>query len=763
MKDMSLKNKLILNKIFQLAWLSFGVSSLLALIKIKVSQAGFYYASNDVNIQSWWGLVGSKLAITWLYWFGGAAYILIFSMIIYWLPKIFNFSWRLSLDRVFGVINLVFASLIFCQMYQIGSYGNLPGGGKLGVWLFSKFALPILIWKTLALGLMLSGLVLYSRLCFIEFAFYILRFLQLTCSPILQKTVNKVRFLKKWHQPVAPKNVNSNLQRSVLEHEYAEVLADLDQNVHQDLFWEYYFAKSSQEVMAAKLDVNNLQVDSKVESVEFNDPRNNVAKKTAKIVLPEIEPAPKTSTNEQKNVLDMLEQQSHVLVNKLKRFGVLGSVTAIKPGPVITLFEFMPAEDAKISRIIALENDLALALQTASLRIIAPVPGKPVVGFEVANQIRQSVMLSEVLQDKRFVKFVENIKKQQFEKLDFQIPIAIGKDTIGENVLIDLVKTPHLLVAGSTGSGKSVALNSILVSMLCANPPQRLRLILIDPKRLEFARYAEMGHLLFPIISDAKRTLLTLRWVVKEMERRYEQMARAGVRNMADYNVYLKNEQLQTSQNLELLPYIVIVIDELADLMMTAGKDVEDLIIRIAQMARAAGIHMIVATQRPSVDVVTGLIKVNFPSRISFRVASKADSRTILDSNGADTLLGSGDMLMLDAQSAALKRAHGAYVTDQQVNEVVKFILNNYPTNYLNLDDMQFACASENMLEEDALLGDVLSFLKECDEVSISLLQRRFRIGYNRSARIMDMLESYGYVLTLDNGKMRKVMKDRLD
>ena len=205
------------------------------------------------------------------------------------------------------------------------------------------------------------------------------------------------------------------------------------------------------------------------------------------------------------------------------------------------------------------------------------------------------------------------------------------------------------------------------------------------------------------------------------------------------------------------------MIDELADLMMTSGKDVEDLIIRIAQMARAAGIHMIVATQRPSVDVVTGLIKVNFPSRISFRVASKADSRTILDSNGADTLLGSGDMLMLDAQSAALKRAHGAYVTDAQVNEVVKFILNHYQTNYLNLDEMQFAGANENLLEEDTLLNDVLGFLKECDEVSISLLQRRFRIGYNRSARIMDMLESYGYVLTLDNGKMRKVIKDRLD
>lgn len=747
---MLLKNKLTLNKFFELSWAAFGISSLLALINlsIKKNQIGFYYASNITYNQNWWELLCAKLALTWLYWLGGTAYFLIVNLIIYWAAKFFNFNWQFAWDRVIGLLTLMLASTIFCQMYQVGSYSNFPGGGLLGVWLFTHLILPTLIWKSLAIGLMLSGLILYSRLCFLEFAIYILHKFKLMCLPILQKLMPKCSYFKKWQASEdLPRYLNSDLQISVLEHEYAEVLADLDKNVYQDLFWESYFSKSSQ--IASIQPIENLTA--------------KIAKKMPKVALPEIEFVSKPISSEQKDAQEVVEQQSQVLINKLKRFGVLGSVTAIKPGPVITLFEFTPAEDAKISRIIALENDLALALQTASLRIIAPIPGKPVVGFEVANQFRQSVMLSEVLQDKKFVKFVENIKKQQLEKLDFQIPIAIGKDTIGENVLIDLVKTPHLLVAGSTGSGKSVALNSILVSMLCANPPHRLKLILIDPKRLEFARYADIAHLLFPIISDAKKTLLTLRWVVKEMERRYEQMACAGVRNMADYNLYLKSEQLTADKELEALPYIVVVIDELADLMMTAGKDVEDLIIRIAQMARAAGIHMIVATQRPSVDVVTGLIKVNFPSRISFRVASKADSRTILDSNGADTLLGSGDMLMLEAQSATLKRAHGAYVTDQQVNEVVRFILNHYTTNYLNLDDMQFACASENMLEEDALIGDVISFLKDCDEVSISLLQRRFRIGYNRSARIMDMLESYGYVLTLDNGKMRKVIKDRLD
>jgi S-DNA-T family DNA segregation ATPase FtsK/SpoIIIE len=449
---------------------------------------------------------------------------------------------------------------------------------------------------------------------------------------------------------------------------------------------------------------------------------------------------------------------SETLINKLKRFGIGGKITAVKPGPVVTLFEFAPAEDAKISRILALENDLALALQTKSIRIIAPVPGKAVVGFEVANPVRESVLLSDVLQDFKFTKFVASVQQGQSQDLPYQIPIALGKDTVGGNLIIDLVKTPHLLVAGSTGSGKSVALNSVLVSLLCANPPARLRLILVDPKQLEFAKYAGMGHLLFPIASDAKKVLVILRWVVREMERRYAQMATVGVRNLADYNEYLL---AQPQAELEQLPYIVLVIDELADLMMTSGKEVEDLIIRIAQMARAAGIHLIVATQRPSVDVVTGLIKVNFPSRIAFRVASKADSRTILDANGADTLLGSGDMLFLSSQSASLSRAHGAYVSDREVQEVVNFVKQHYPTNYLNLDQ-SVNTVLDDLLAQDALLTDVLGFLKEHEEVSVSLLQRRFRIGYNRSARIMDLLEDGGYVLPLEGGKLRKVIKDRL-
>jgi DNA segregation ATPase FtsK/SpoIIIE-like protein len=752
---MFIKKQVLFNKINQFCLTLFSLLSMYALLQFSANHNYLlYYDSAAVLQHSWLSIFLSQLALAWLYWLGGAAYIAVFSLVIYTVPKLLLKDWSYALDRFLGVLSIFFASNLLCQLYSIGNYANLPGGGRLGVFLFNFLALPFPVYLAAAYGLLLAGIILYTRLNFIWISSYVILLFDYCFADLWQKLM-----LRFYPEQQATFSNPLDLQKTVLEHEYQELLLDLEEQAPSDQFWSSYLTQSpltQSPSLQADLDLN--QVANL--SLETNHTNSNPAKAfdpITKTELPTLQQAKKASAVEQKSSLEILELQANVLISKLKRFHILGQVTAIKPGPVITLFEFTPAEDAKISKIISLEHDLALALQTASLRIIAPVPGKAVVGFEVANSVRESVMLSDVLQDARLVSFIDKIKSGQFDQLAFQIPMAIGKDTIGDNVIIDLVRSPHLLVAGSTGSGKSVALNSILVSMLCANPPERLRLILIDPKRLEFARYANIGHLLFPIVSDAKTTLITLRWVIQEMERRYQQMAKVGVRNMADYNQYLNKQGLA-----EFLPYIVIVIDELADLMMTAGRDVEDLIIRIAQMARAAGIHMIVATQRPSVDVVTGLIKVNFPSRISFRVATKADSRTILDTNGADTLLGAGDMLILDAQSAILKRAHGAYVTDTQVQDVVQFILNHYPTNYLNLNEMQFSTAFENEFDQDDLLDDVISFLKECEEVSISLLQRRFRIGYNRSAKIMDILQAQGYVLTSEHSKLRKVLKDRL-
>jgi DNA segregation ATPase FtsK/SpoIIIE and related proteins len=436
-----------------------------------------------------------------------------------------------------------------------------------------------------------------------------------------------------------------------------------------------------------------------------------------------------------------LEKRAHILEEKLERFGVYGKVISIKNGPVVTLFEYQPQIDTKLSKILALEDDLALALQALSIRIIAPIPGRAVVGFEVSNRDRKDVLLAKI---------VQSVDYQNFSGA---LPLILGEDTIGANVIVDLAKMPHLLVAGSTGSGKSVALNAMLISLLCRRTPEELKLILIDPKRLEFAPYADIAHLLFPIITDPKRSGPILRWVVKQMELRYEKMAQYGSRNMHDYNAIAKKN------NEERFPFIVVVIDELSDLMMTVGREIEDLITRITQMARAAGIHMIVATQRPSVDVITGLIKVNFPSRISFRVTSKVDSRTIIDCGGADKLLGRGDMLFLDSTSAQLRRVHGAYVSDREIEEVIKHIRAEQPAEYLDLSKELTDTVADMSQEDEQLYNQVLTYLDDIEEISISSLQRKFHIGYNRSARIIDMLESQGLIMPADGGKTRRIIR----
>jgi DNA segregation ATPase FtsK/SpoIIIE-like protein len=442
------------------------------------------------------------------------------------------------------------------------------------------------------------------------------------------------------------------------------------------------------------------------------------------------------------NIEKELQERAQVLQDKLKRFGVNGEVVAIKRGPVVTVFEYQPDIDTKLSKIIVLEDDLAMALQAMSIRIIAPIPGRSVVGFEVSNTTRHDVLFSQITRSAAYTQFSGSL------------PLVLGKDTIGDAVVVDLARMPHLLIAGSTGSGKSVALNAVLISLLCKLSPDDLKLILIDPKRLEFAAFTDIPHLLFPIVTSPVYAAPVLRWVVQEMEDRYEKMAQCGARNISDYN-----SRIIASENSKALPYIVVVIDELADLMITAGRDIEDLITRITQMARAAGIHMIVATQRPSVDVITGLIKANFPSRISFRVASRIDSRTILDTMGADRLLGRGDMLFLDASTSQLKRVHGAYVSDKEIEQVADHIRQQRKVEYLDMQQVTGLQGQDGATIDDVLYKDVREFLDEIDEVSISLLQRKFRIGYNRSARIIEMLEAQGLIMPQDGGKTRKVIR----
>ena len=441
------------------------------------------------------------------------------------------------------------------------------------------------------------------------------------------------------------------------------------------------------------------------------------------------------------------------LAEKCKEFNVTGQIKHICPGPVVTTYEFKPDPGVKYSRVVSLVDDLCLALKAESIRIDR-MPGKPHVGIEVPNPRRETIFLREVIESRAF--------RESASKLT----IALGKTIDGLNYVADLAKMPHLLIAGTTGSGKSVGVNSLIVSILYRARPDEVKFILIDPKRLELGLYEDIPHLAAPIIVDPKLASRSLKWAVGEMERRYRDLAGWGVRNIDGYNTEIMRRNLvkeydDNGDPWKPLPYIVIIIDELADLMMTSGREVEESITRLAQMARAVGIHLVLATQRPSVDVITGLIKANFPSRISFRVSSKIDSRTIIDTNGAEQLLGRGDMLFLPPGTSRLIRVHGAYIDEQEIGKIVSHIKSQGPPAY----DETITQSEEEALgleategEHDELFEEALRICVEMKRASTSVLQRRLRIGYGRAAAILDIMEREGLIGAADGSRPRPVL-----
>jgi S-DNA-T family DNA segregation ATPase FtsK/SpoIIIE len=451
-----------------------------------------------------------------------------------------------------------------------------------------------------------------------------------------------------------------------------------------------------------------------------------------------------------------LQERAEILRQKLDEFGVGGQVTQINPGPVVTTFEFRPEAGVKLSRITNLGEDLCLGLKAESI-LIERIPGKSTVGIEVPNVHRETIALREI------------IESQEFAASHSKLTVSLGKDLIGRMRVADLSQMPHLLIAGSTGSGKSVALNSMIISMLYKANAEEVKFILIDPKRLELGLYENIPHLFTPIVTDPKLAANALRNATREMERRLKVLAEAGVRNLAQYNKLFENDNApaafsEDGEEAAPLPYIIIVIDELADLMLIDTPNVEESITRLAQMARAVGIHLILATQRPSVDVITGLIKANFPARISFRVATKVDSRTILDANGAEALLGKGDMLYLPAGSARLHRVHGPLVTESEIVHVCDFWrAQGRPElreEFLKFPKEGERDAAEDQVEaDDELYDDAVRIVCEQGKASTSTLQRRLRIGYGRAARLLDIMEQEGIVGPPDGPKPRELRK----
>ncbi|MDG5480054.1 DNA translocase FtsK [Staphylococcus xylosus] len=441
-----------------------------------------------------------------------------------------------------------------------------------------------------------------------------------------------------------------------------------------------------------------------------------------------------------------VQKKGQLLETTLKNFGVDARVTQIKIGPAVTQYEIQPAQGVKVSKIVNLHNDIALALAAKDIRIEAPIPGRSAVGIEVPNDKISLVSLKEVLDEKFPAK----------NKLE----VGLGRDISGEPITVELNKMPHMLVAGSTGSGKSVCINGIITSILLNAKPHEVKLMLIDPKMVELNIYNGIPHLLIPVVTNPHKASQALEKVVAEMERRYDLFQHSSTRNIEGYNEAIRRQNAELEEKQSELPYIVVIVDELADLMMVAGKEVENAIQRITQMARAAGIHLIIATQRPSVDVITGLIKNNIPSRIAFAVSSQIDSRTIIDSSGADKLLGKGDMLYVANGGSTRTRVQGAFLSDQEVQDVVNYVVEQQKANYVKEMEPDAPVDKSEMKSEDALYDEAYLFVLEQQKASTSLLQRQFRIGYNRASRLMDDLERNQVIGPQKGSKPRQILVD---
>lgn len=490
-------------------------------------------------------------------------------------------------------------------------------------------------------------------------------------------------------------------------------------------------------VLAKEIAINQALL-AEIEQGDFENPKD--------FILPPLDFLANPDEKKQEIDESEIDKKIYDLLEKLRRFKIGGDVISTYTGPVVTTFEFRPSADVKVSRILNLQDDLAMALKARSIRIQAPIPGKDVVGIEVPNEETQTIYLKEILQSEVF----RNSKSP--------LTIALGKDIVGNAFVTDLKKLPHLLIAGTTGSGKSVGINAMLLSLLYRNSPKTLRLMMIDPKMLEFSIYNDIPHLLTPVITDPKKAVNALSNMVAEMERRYRLMAEAKTKNIENYN-----EKVRLSGEAEELPFIVVIIDELADLMMTAGKDVEFYIGRLAQMARASGIHLIVATQRPSVDVVTGLIKANLPSRISYKVGQKIDSKVILDAMGAESLLGRGDCLFTPPGTSNIVRLHAPFASEFEIEKIVDFLkeqqLAEYDDSFLK-DEQSSGVTANGEIEGglDELFEEAKRVILEDKKTSISYLQRRLKIGYNRAANIIEQLSQMGILSEPDSKGQREIL-----
>ena len=591
------------------------------------------------------------------------------------------------------------------------------GGGMIGAifsalftWLFSIKGTRIVTW-----GLIVCGIIMFTGMSIVD---------------AVKAIASKIKI-----QRIKEKEKKDKKEIKAIEEHYEndnkKVISSVDDLIQ----------KTPEETPVA-------EIKEEVKEVEEMD--------TKGYVYPSINLLNKPSKNKNSESKETINHNVDVLHQVFKDFGLEGRVVAINPGPAVTQYEMEIKSGTRLSKISSIHSEIALALAAKDVRIQAPIPGKSTIGIEIPNKVTSMVTVREIL---------EQIPKS---KADSKLMVTLGRDIMGRPQYCEINKTPHLLVAGSTGSGKSVCINSIIVSILMRAKPDEVKLVLVDPKKVELSMYNGVPHLLAPVVTDPKKANIALKKIVVEMEHRYDMFSNTSTKNIAGYNAYIdkKNEALPEEEKIRKLPYIVVIIDELADLMLVAAKEVEDSIMRITQMARAAGIHLIVATQRPSTDVITGVVKANIPSRISFAVSSSIDSRTILDMTGAEKLLGKGDMLFLPQGENTPIRIQGTFIDDDEIKRVVDYTIKQQIARYdetLLMDDEEMHATSmvdpkEKDATEEPLYNEIVEFVVTSGKASASLLQRRFRLGYNRAARAIDLLEERGIIGPSNGSKPREVL-----
>lgn len=725
---------------------------IIALVTYNKTDLGWSSATSATHSANAAGAIGAWCADFSLMFFGYMAYIFPLLIIVAGLLVLKADASKMTATRLIWILPLLGLSLVIvsgCGLLDISFNArpnNLPGpsGGIIGYllafWLLKK--LSVLSCALLLAAVFMIGVTISTGMSWIKFFEFIGRY-AIYGAHRLGKYLHGLLTQIRQEAPI-------RLQEPVLSMKARVPVI--------------------KEPKSISLQPEILKMDFNVKK-EAANPRTLLRKTANSDKLPDLallEPAP-ASDPKRHYSKTALETLSREVEERLLDFDVTVKVVAVCPGPIITRFEMTLAPGVKVSKITGLAKDLARSLSVTSVRVVEVIPGKAVVGLEIPNKYREIVKLRDVLES------------TQYQEKEEPLTIALGKDISGTPVVVGLDKMPHLLVAGTTGSGKSVGVNAMLLSLLYKATPADLRLILIDPKMLELSIYEGIGHLLTPVVTDMNDAANALRWCVAEMERRYQVMAAVGVRNLAGFNSKVAQASAAgkplldplwdektadgPASKLDKLPYIVVIIDEFADMMMVVGKKVEELIARIAQKARAAGIHMILATQRPSVDVITGLIKANVPTRIAFQVSSRIDSRTILDQQGAEQLLGYGDMLYLAPGTGIPVRVHGAFVSDEEVHAVVQALKQNCPTPEYIIDMANSAAlavpgidATGELGEKDPLYDEAVAIVTETRKASISYLQRRLKIGYNRSARLIEAMESAGVVSEMLTSGVREVL-----